>query len=155
MSEWGWRVKTRLSSPSTLPRLATCCMAVQTVLKNQGHRPTWVWKWITSTRYIEKPEVTFSEMDCSFFSTSRAACQKCQCIRGKSILLSTAECLSPVALRRVSRRCHGRTNCSVLADTKTFGDPCFSGTRKHLRVSFTCGKWWAVMLPTEAMQFAA
>ncbi|KAF6732406.1 eva-1-like protein C [Oryzias melastigma] len=48
------------------------------------------------------------------------------------------ECLSPVALRRVSRRCHGRTNCSVLADTKTFGDPCFSGTRKHLRVSFTC-----------------
>ncbi|XP_011478229.3 protein eva-1 homolog C isoform X1 [Oryzias latipes] len=48
------------------------------------------------------------------------------------------ECLSPVALRRVSRRCHGRANCSVLADTKTFGDPCFPGTRKHLRVSFTC-----------------
>ncbi|XP_072252502.1 protein eva-1 homolog C isoform X3 [Leuresthes tenuis] len=48
------------------------------------------------------------------------------------------ECLSPVALRRVSRRCHGRANCSVLADTQTFGDPCFPGTRKHLRVSFTC-----------------
>uniref|UniRef100_A0A8C8E1R2 Si:ch73-335m24.2 n=1 Tax=Oryzias sinensis TaxID=183150 RepID=A0A8C8E1R2_9TELE len=43
---------------------------------------------------------------------------------------------------RVSRRCHGRANCSVLADTKTFGDPCFPGTRKHLRVSFTCGKLW-------------
>ncbi|XP_061582337.1 protein eva-1 homolog C isoform X2 [Cololabis saira] len=48
------------------------------------------------------------------------------------------ECLSPTALRRVSRRCHGRANCSVLADTQTFGDPCFPGTRKHLRVSFTC-----------------
>ncbi|XP_075902758.1 protein eva-1 homolog C isoform X2 [Nelusetta ayraudi] len=48
------------------------------------------------------------------------------------------ECLSPSALRKVSRRCHGRTNCSVLADTQTFGDPCFPGTRKHLRVSFTC-----------------
>lgn len=52
------------------------------------------------------------------------------------------ECLSPSALRKVSRRCHGRTNCSVLADTLTFGDPCFPGTRKHLRVSFTCGAWW-------------
>ncbi|XP_069027719.1 protein eva-1 homolog C isoform X1 [Embiotoca jacksoni] len=48
------------------------------------------------------------------------------------------ECLSPVALRKVSRRCHGRANCSVLADTQIFGDPCFPGTRKHLRVSFTC-----------------
>ncbi|CAJ1058885.1 protein eva-1 homolog C [Xyrichtys novacula] len=48
------------------------------------------------------------------------------------------ECLSPSALRKVSRRCHGRSNCSVLADTQTFGDPCFPGTRKHLRVSFTC-----------------
>ncbi|XP_047441235.1 protein eva-1 homolog C isoform X2 [Mugil cephalus] len=48
------------------------------------------------------------------------------------------ECLSPVALRKVSRRCHGRANCSVLADIQTFGDPCFPGTRKHLRVSFTC-----------------
>ncbi|XP_067313627.1 protein eva-1 homolog C isoform X2 [Pseudorasbora parva] len=48
------------------------------------------------------------------------------------------ECVSPSALRRVSRKCHGRTNCSVLADAQGFGDPCFPGTRKHLRVSFTC-----------------
>uniref|UniRef100_A0A3B3QER5 Si:ch73-335m24.2 n=2 Tax=Paramormyrops kingsleyae TaxID=1676925 RepID=A0A3B3QER5_9TELE len=48
------------------------------------------------------------------------------------------ECLSPSALRRVSRRCHGRTNCSIVADTQGFGDPCFPGLRKHLRVSFTC-----------------
>ncbi|XP_018588982.2 protein eva-1 homolog C isoform X2 [Scleropages formosus] len=48
------------------------------------------------------------------------------------------ECLSPSALRRVSRRCHGRTNCSLVADTQGFGDPCFPGVRKQLRVSFTC-----------------
>ncbi|XP_028816523.1 protein eva-1 homolog C isoform X2 [Denticeps clupeoides] len=48
------------------------------------------------------------------------------------------ECLSPTALRRVSRRCHGRTNCSLLADVLSFGDPCFPGTRMHLRVSYTC-----------------
>ncbi|XP_034453887.1 protein eva-1 homolog C isoform X2 [Hippoglossus hippoglossus] len=48
------------------------------------------------------------------------------------------ECLSALALRKVSRRCHGRANCSLLADTQNFGDPCFPGTRKHLRVSFTC-----------------
>ncbi|MFT7810246.1 protein eva-1 homolog C-like isoform X1 [Arapaima gigas] len=48
------------------------------------------------------------------------------------------KCLSPSALRRVSRRCHGRTNCSLLATTQGFGDPCFPGVRKHLRVSFTC-----------------
>ncbi|XP_068181983.1 protein eva-1 homolog C isoform X2 [Antennarius striatus] len=43
-----------------------------------------------------------------------------------------------MALRKVSRRCHSKANCSLLADTHTFGDPCFPGTRKHLRVSFTC-----------------
>uniref|UniRef100_A0AAX7VTZ3 SUEL-type lectin domain-containing protein n=1 Tax=Astatotilapia calliptera TaxID=8154 RepID=A0AAX7VTZ3_ASTCA len=51
-----------------------------------------------------------------------------------------SKCLSPAALRKVSRRCHSRANCSLIADTRTFGDPCFPGTRKHLRVSFTCGK---------------
>ncbi|KAM6953414.1 protein eva-1 homolog C isoform 2-T2 [Aplochiton taeniatus] len=51
---------------------------------------------------------------------------------------SDIECLSPSALRKVSRRCHGRANCSVLADTQSFGNPCFPGTRMHLRVSFTC-----------------
>uniref|UniRef100_A0A8D3C9U3 Si:ch73-335m24.2 n=1 Tax=Scophthalmus maximus TaxID=52904 RepID=A0A8D3C9U3_SCOMX len=55
-----------------------------------------------------------------------------------------SHCLSPLALRKVSRRCHGRASCSVLADTQTFGDPCFSGTRKHLRVSFTCAFLYTV-----------
>uniref|UniRef100_A0AAQ4RVD4 Si:ch73-335m24.2 n=1 Tax=Gasterosteus aculeatus aculeatus TaxID=481459 RepID=A0AAQ4RVD4_GASAC len=44
-------------------------------------------------------------------------------------------CLSSSALRKVSRRCHSRANCSLVADTQTFGDPCFPGTRKHLRVN--------------------
>uniref|UniRef100_A0A8C6SM72 Si:ch73-335m24.2 n=1 Tax=Neogobius melanostomus TaxID=47308 RepID=A0A8C6SM72_9GOBI len=44
------------------------------------------------------------------------------------------ECLSSTALRKVSRRCHGRENCSIVADVVNFGDPCFPGTRKHLRV---------------------
>ncbi|KAJ8398013.1 hypothetical protein AAFF_G00433600 [Aldrovandia affinis] len=48
------------------------------------------------------------------------------------------ECLSPTALRRVVRRCQGRTNCSVTADAQSFGDPCFPGVRKHLRVSYVC-----------------
>ncbi|XP_070300248.1 protein eva-1 homolog C-like [Salvelinus sp. IW2-2015] len=48
------------------------------------------------------------------------------------------ECLSPSALKTVLCRCHGRANCSVQGDTQSFGDPCFPGTRKHLRVSFTC-----------------
>ncbi|XP_053361724.1 protein eva-1 homolog C isoform X2 [Clarias gariepinus] len=49
-----------------------------------------------------------------------------------------SKCLSPSALRRVTRKCNGRTNCTVLASVQNFGDPCFPGTSKHLRVSFTC-----------------
>uniref|UniRef100_A0A665UW03 Si:ch73-335m24.2 n=1 Tax=Echeneis naucrates TaxID=173247 RepID=A0A665UW03_ECHNA len=56
-------------------------------------------------------------------------------------------CLSPSALRKVSRRCHGRANCSVQADTLTFGDPCFPGTRKHLRVQL------CVTRPTSGDEF--
>lgn len=63
------------------------------------------------------------------------------------VYIYPSECLSPSALRKVSRRCHGRANCSVLADTQNFGDPCFPGTRKHLRVSFTCGMWLEVKEP--------
>ncbi|KAJ8351204.1 hypothetical protein SKAU_G00226800 [Synaphobranchus kaupii] len=48
------------------------------------------------------------------------------------------ECLSPTALRKVSRRCQGRANCSVLANAQNFGDPCLPGVKKHLRVSFVC-----------------
>ncbi|XP_015133865.2 protein eva-1 homolog C isoform X5 [Gallus gallus] len=48
------------------------------------------------------------------------------------------ECLAPDALRRVSKKCHRKGNCTVTADQATFGDPCLPGTRKQLRVSYTC-----------------
>ncbi|XP_025006097.2 protein eva-1 homolog C isoform X2 [Gallus gallus] len=52
------------------------------------------------------------------------------------------ECLAPDALRRVSKKCHRKGNCTVTADQATFGDPCLPGTRKQLRVSYTCGGWY-------------
>uniref|UniRef100_A0A663MCE2 SUEL-type lectin domain-containing protein n=1 Tax=Athene cunicularia TaxID=194338 RepID=A0A663MCE2_ATHCN len=51
-----------------------------------------------------------------------------------------AECLAPDALRRVSKKCHRKGNCTVAADQATFGDPCLPGTKKQLRVSYTCGE---------------
>ncbi|XP_032851347.1 protein eva-1 homolog C isoform X2 [Tyto alba] len=48
------------------------------------------------------------------------------------------ECLAPDALRRVSKKCHRKGNCTVAADQATFGDPCLPGTKKQLRVSYTC-----------------
>ncbi|NXA45860.1 EVA1C protein, partial [Nothocercus julius] len=48
------------------------------------------------------------------------------------------ECLAPDALRRVSKKCHRKENCTVMADRATFGDPCFPGMKKQLRVSYTC-----------------
>ncbi|XP_077778517.1 protein eva-1 homolog C-like isoform X3 [Podarcis muralis] len=48
------------------------------------------------------------------------------------------KCLAPDALRRVSRRCHKKENCTIVADKATFGDPCFPGVKKQLRVSYTC-----------------
>ncbi|XP_041428495.1 protein eva-1 homolog C isoform X2 [Xenopus laevis] len=48
------------------------------------------------------------------------------------------ECSAQTALRKVSRICHRRHNCTITADTKTFGDPCFPGVPKYLTVSYTC-----------------
>ncbi|XP_039187133.1 protein eva-1 homolog C-like isoform X2 [Crotalus tigris] len=48
------------------------------------------------------------------------------------------ECTAPDALRRVSQRCHKKRNCTIVANTATFGDPCFPGVKKQLRVSYTC-----------------
>ncbi|CAM4611800.1 unnamed protein product [Lepidochelys olivacea] len=48
------------------------------------------------------------------------------------------ECLAPDALRRVSRKCHRKENCTISANKATFGDPCFPGEKKQLRVSYTC-----------------
>lgn len=67
----------------------------------------------------------------------------------------SAECVAPDALRRVSKKCHRKGNCTVAADEATFGDPCLPGMKKQLRVSYTCGEssprsqghrghWWSV-----------
>uniref|UniRef100_UPI00398E4136 protein eva-1 homolog C n=1 Tax=Pristiophorus japonicus TaxID=55135 RepID=UPI00398E4136 len=48
------------------------------------------------------------------------------------------ECLSPTALRQMSSRCHSKPNCSIVASVLSFGDPCFPGVRKQLKVSYTC-----------------
>ncbi|XP_029463819.1 protein eva-1 homolog C-like [Rhinatrema bivittatum] len=48
------------------------------------------------------------------------------------------ECLAPVALKKVSRKCYNKQKCSINADIATFGDPCFPGVRKQLIVSYTC-----------------
>uniref|UniRef100_A0A8C9F6N9 SUEL-type lectin domain-containing protein n=1 Tax=Pavo cristatus TaxID=9049 RepID=A0A8C9F6N9_PAVCR len=61
-------------------------------------------------------------------------------LRGKPESRVPAECLAPDALRRVSKKCHRKGNCTVTADQATFGDPCLPGTRKQLRVSYTCGE---------------
>ncbi|XP_068061154.1 protein eva-1 homolog C-like isoform X6 [Anomalospiza imberbis] len=50
------------------------------------------------------------------------------------------ECVAPDALRRVSKKCHRKGNCTVAADKATFGDPCLPGMKKQLRVSYTCGE---------------
>uniref|UniRef100_A0A8C9NM76 Protein eva-1 homolog C-like n=1 Tax=Serinus canaria TaxID=9135 RepID=A0A8C9NM76_SERCA len=48
------------------------------------------------------------------------------------------ECVAPDALRRVSKKCHRKGNCTLAADKATFGDPCLPGMKKQLRVSYTC-----------------
>ncbi|CAH2315701.1 eva-1 homolog C-like [Pelobates cultripes] len=48
------------------------------------------------------------------------------------------ECSTQTALRKISRRCHRRHNCSVRADIRTFGDPCYPGVVKYLTVSYSC-----------------
>ncbi|XP_042333661.1 protein eva-1 homolog C-like isoform X2 [Sceloporus undulatus] len=48
------------------------------------------------------------------------------------------ECVAPDALRRVTRRCQRKQNCTIIANKATFGDPCFPGVKKQLRVSYTC-----------------
>jgi len=41
------------------------------------------------------------------------------------------------ALSRLSNMCNGKQTCTVEADNKNFGDPCF-GTLKYMKTSFKC-----------------
>uniref|UniRef100_A0A8C0AQ69 SUEL-type lectin domain-containing protein n=1 Tax=Buteo japonicus TaxID=224669 RepID=A0A8C0AQ69_9AVES len=76
---------------------------------------------------------------------------------GRFLRASRAECLAPDALRRVSKKCHRKGNCTVAADRATFGDPCLPGTKKQLRVSYTCGEkqWGAPCVSAHVPLFAA
>ncbi|XP_007669752.1 protein eva-1 homolog C-like isoform X2 [Ornithorhynchus anatinus] len=56
----------------------------------------------------------------------------------KNQTMPDIECLAPGALRRVSKKCHRKENCTIFADMATFGNPCFPGVKKQLRVSYVC-----------------
>ncbi|XP_043913581.1 protein eva-1 homolog C-like isoform X1 [Protopterus annectens] len=60
-----------------------------------------------------------------------------QCSHGNSTQ-PDIECLSKLALKKVSRRCHNKQNCTFFADKATFGDPCYPGVNKQLSISYMC-----------------
>ncbi|XP_015922330.1 protein eva-1 homolog C isoform X2 [Parasteatoda tepidariorum] len=49
----------------------------------------------------------------------------------------TEDCTVSYVDQTVDRICSGKENCSLLADTLTFGDPMCKG-RKHLKVKYSC-----------------
>ncbi|XP_052863199.1 latrophilin Cirl-like [Anopheles cruzii] len=49
----------------------------------------------------------------------------------------SVNCMSPKSLRVLHAKCAQRQNCSVLASTATFGDPC-PGTHKYLEAHYQC-----------------
>ncbi|GCB69942.1 hypothetical protein scyTo_0008478, partial [Scyliorhinus torazame] len=52
--------------------------------------------------------------------------------------LPNIECLSHTALEIVSTSCFGKQNCKIIASSRYFGDPCFPGMQKYLRVIYVC-----------------
>lgn len=49
----------------------------------------------------------------------------------------SVNCMSAKSLRVLSARCSHKQNCSILASTNTFGDPC-PGTHKYLEAHYLC-----------------
>lgn len=49
----------------------------------------------------------------------------------------SVNCMSPKSLRVLHSKCAHKQNCSVLASTNTFGDPC-TGTHKYLEAHYLC-----------------
>nr|XP_034830609.1 uncharacterized protein LOC117987692 [Maniola hyperantus] len=47
-------------------------------------------------------------------------------------------CSAPYALKTTMQICHGKQQCQIVADSKTFGSPCRPDTRANLRVLHTC-----------------
>uniref|UniRef100_A0A8C1P5D4 SUEL-type lectin domain-containing protein n=1 Tax=Cyprinus carpio TaxID=7962 RepID=A0A8C1P5D4_CYPCA len=63
---------------------------------------------------------------------------KTTCSQGRpSQQLQNTNCFSPNALDFVSKRCEGKSSCSILASNSVFSDPCF-GTFKYLNISYSC-----------------
>lgn len=49
----------------------------------------------------------------------------------------SVNCMSPKSLRVLHSKCANKQNCSVLASTNMFGDPCI-GTHKYLEAHYLC-----------------
>ncbi|XP_059469822.1 latrophilin Cirl-like isoform X3 [Neocloeon triangulifer] len=49
----------------------------------------------------------------------------------------SVNCMSPRSLRVLYSKCSNQQNCSILASTSVFGDPC-PGTRKYLEAHYQC-----------------
>uniref|UniRef100_A0A673MRT0 SUEL-type lectin domain-containing protein n=1 Tax=Sinocyclocheilus rhinocerous TaxID=307959 RepID=A0A673MRT0_9TELE len=63
---------------------------------------------------------------------------KITCSQGRpSEQLQNTNCFSPNALNFVSKRCEGKSSCSILASNSVFSDPCF-GTFKYLYIAYSC-----------------
>ncbi|MEQ2251230.1 hypothetical protein ILYODFUR_008725 [Ilyodon furcidens] len=48
------------------------------------------------------------------------------------------ECLNHEAVQVVSKSCYSKQKCVVAVSNQTFRDPCFPGTRKYLRLLYSC-----------------
>ncbi|XP_073730924.1 L-rhamnose-binding lectin CSL3-like [Misgurnus anguillicaudatus] len=52
--------------------------------------------------------------------------------------ISNVQCFQNSTLSVLTTQCNGKSDCSVLANSTVFGDPC-AETYKYLNVSYTCG----------------
>lgn len=50
-------------------------------------------------------------------------------------------CLLSYATEIVIDHCHGKRNCTLVADSKTFTNPCKEKSRVYLKVVYACGKF--------------
>lgn len=68
----------------------------------------------------------------------------------------SVNCMSAKSLRVLYAKCSHKQNCSILASTNTFGDPC-PGTHKYLEAHYQCvsGKdmWFAIILISLSIDF--
>ncbi|XP_046803846.1 protein eva-1 homolog C-like [Lucilia cuprina] len=53
-------------------------------------------------------------------------------------------CLVSYATETVMQICHGRRRCSITADAGTFGRPCKNDIPMHLKVVYTCSKYYVI-----------